>query len=134
MRPTPDYATLVKLLPLLRRLPDATGETTLTPEEAAKIRSFGFTTEVGRWKVPPVPPELVRDSPLLEHLSIGWNPAQAEATPNGASRENQPYESAQVFAGNGRRVLVATKGEEIRQPINASEQKADLQATAANRL
>src|SRR6266852_5301260 len=73
MRIAPNYATLVKLLPVLHRLPDATGETTLTPEEAAKIRSFGFTAESGRWKCPPLPPQLTRDNPPLEPLSAGWN-------------------------------------------------------------
>lgn len=73
MRPTPDYAALVKLVPVLRRLPDATGETTLMPEEAARIRSFGFTAESGRWKCPPLPPQLTCDNPLLEALSAGWN-------------------------------------------------------------
>ena len=73
MRPTPNYALLVKLLPLLRRLPDATGETTLTPEEAAQINSFGFVAESGEWKCPPLPPQLTRDNPLLESLSAGWN-------------------------------------------------------------
>jgi len=73
MKPTPDYATLVKLLPILRRLPDAIGETTLTPEEAAKIRSFGFAANSGRWKCPPLPPPLTRDNPLLEPLSVGWS-------------------------------------------------------------
>jgi hypothetical protein len=73
MRPPPDYAALVNLLPVFRRLPDATGETTLTPEEAAKIRSFGFAAESGRWKCPPLPPELTRDNSLLEPLSAGWD-------------------------------------------------------------
>lgn len=73
MSPTPDYTSLVKLLPVLRRLPDATGETTVTPEEAAKIRSFGFTAASGKWKCPPLPPQLTRDNPLLEPLSAGWN-------------------------------------------------------------
>ena len=79
---TPDYATLVKLLLVLRRLPDATGETTLTPEESAKVRSLGFTAESGRWKCPPLPPQLTRDNPLLEPLSAGWDeraPLQAIA-------------------------------------------------------
>jgi hypothetical protein len=39
----PDYVDLIKLLCLLRTLPDALGETTLTAEEAARIRSLGFT-------------------------------------------------------------------------------------------
>ena len=73
MKPTPNYATLVKLLPILRRLPDAVGETTLTSEEAAKIRSFGFAANGGRWKCPPLPPPLTRDNPLLEPLSVGWS-------------------------------------------------------------
>src|SRR5713226_911128 len=125
MWPTPDYATLVKLLPILRNCVDGCGEVTLTVEEAERIQSLGFAAEAGRWKVPPVPPELVRDNPLFECLSIGWNPAQAEATPNGAKRKNQPCEFAQVIEGNSRSVLAARKGEGTRQPINFSEQRAD---------
>jgi hypothetical protein len=76
MSTTPDYAALVKLLPSFRSLVDGCGEVTLTSEEAAKIRSLGFAAEPGRWKVPPLPPELVRDNPLLEHLSNGWDSRQ----------------------------------------------------------
>jgi hypothetical protein len=72
MRPTTDYAALVKLLLVLRRLPDAIGETRLTPQEAAQIRSFGFTAASGNWKCPPLPPHLTRDNPLLEPSSAGW--------------------------------------------------------------
>ena len=69
----PDYASLVSLLPRLKRLPDALGETTLTPEEAVKIQALGFVANEGRWQIPPVPPELVRDNPLLEHFSFRWD-------------------------------------------------------------
>jgi|SRR5437588_8465459 len=71
-----DYPGLVKLLPLLRTFPDALGETTLTTEEAAHIRSLGFAAEAGRWKVPPLPPELVSGNQLLENFSTGWNRLQ----------------------------------------------------------
>jgi hypothetical protein len=134
MSTTPDYTTLVKLFPILRNCVDGCGEVTLTVEEAERIQSLGFTVRAGPWKVPPLPPELVRDNPLLEHLSIGWNPAQAEATPNGANTKNQSCEVAQIIEGNGRSVLAARKAEGIRQPINVSEHKADRQATAANRI
>ena len=77
MRSAPDYAGLVKLLPVLRNLVDACGEVTLTPQEAELIRSLGFAVKAGRWRVPPVPPELVADNPLLEHLSLGWVPPGA---------------------------------------------------------
>jgi hypothetical protein len=72
MSDAPDYAALVRLFPVLRNCVDGCGEVTLTVEEAAQIRLLGFPAEEGRWKVPPVPPESVRDNPLLEHLSIGW--------------------------------------------------------------
>lgn len=72
MSTTCNYATLIKLLPTFRNLVDRCGEVTLTSDEADKIRTLGLPAEEGRWRVPPVPPELVRDNPLLEHLSIGW--------------------------------------------------------------
>ncbi len=97
MRPTPDYATLVKLLLVLRRLPDATGETTLSPEEAAAIRSLGFTAESGRWKCPPLPPQLTRDNPLLEPLSVGWG----ERTPLQAIPKNEGAQ--EIRAANQRK-------------------------------
>src|SRR5229473_2012576 len=82
MRASPDYATLVMLLPVLRNLVDGCGEVTLREEEAARIKLLGFQdVAAGRWKVPPVPPELVRDNQLLEHLSIGWDWRQTKARP-----------------------------------------------------
>ncbi len=69
----PDYAALHRLLFVLKRLPDVMGETTLTAEEAARIRSLGFAAEAGPWRVPPLPPELVRDNPLFEGFAVGWN-------------------------------------------------------------
>jgi len=61
---TPDYEGLLKLLPRLKRFPDATGETSLTPAEATKIRSLGFRAEPGKWNIPFVPFGFVRDSPF----------------------------------------------------------------------
>lgn len=83
MSDTPDYAALVKLLPTLRNLVDGCGDVSLTDEEAELIRSLGFAAQSGRWRVPPVPPELVRDNPLLENRSIGWS-----------SRQNDPPASS----------------------------------------
>jgi hypothetical protein len=94
---TPDYAILVKLLLVLRRLPDATGETTLTPEEAAKVRSLGFAAESGRWKCPPLPPQLTHDNPLLEPLSVGWG----ERTPLQAIPKNEG--TREIGAANQRK-------------------------------
>jgi hypothetical protein len=71
MSTTPDYAILVKMLPTLRVFPDALGWTTLTAEEADKIRLLGFSAEAGRWKVSALPPELTFDTPF-ESLSVGW--------------------------------------------------------------
>lgn len=82
MSTTPNYAALVKLLPTLRSLVDGCGEVTLIADEAAKIRSLGFQAEEGRWKAPPVPPELVRDNPLIENLSIGWGNRQDVTQPS----------------------------------------------------
>jgi hypothetical protein len=73
MTATPDYLGLFRLLDLLRTLPDARRETTLTQEEAARIRSLGFAAEAGCWKVPPLPPELVRGNQLFENYSEGWD-------------------------------------------------------------
>jgi len=88
MTNTPNYAALVKLLPRLRNLVDACGEVRLTPEEAAKIQTFGFAAEAGRWKVSPLPPELVRDNPLLETLSTGWGLRQpSQITPSNQGSE-----------------------------------------------
>lgn len=70
---------LLSQLIALKRLPDAIGETTLTPEEASKIRSLGFAADPGPWKVPPVPPQLVGDDQLLAQLSLGWTIQKAEA-------------------------------------------------------
>jgi hypothetical protein len=81
MSTTPDYTALVSLLPILRSLVDGCGEVTLTPDESALIRSLGFPATEGRWKVPPVPTELVRDNPLFEHLSIGWDSRQEVTQP-----------------------------------------------------
>lgn len=78
MSDTPDYAALVNLFPILRNCVDGCGEVTLTVEEAERIRSLGFVADAGRWKVPPLPFELVRDNPLLENLSIGWDTYHAE--------------------------------------------------------
>jgi hypothetical protein len=68
---TPDYEGLLKLLPRLNRFPDAIGETTLTLEEAEKIRRLGFAADAGPWRVPALPPELTRDT-MSETLSAGW--------------------------------------------------------------
>jgi hypothetical protein len=70
---TPDYESLVRLLPTLHNLVDACCEMMITAEEASKIRSLGFSADAGRWKCPPLPPNLTRDNPLLEPLSVAWD-------------------------------------------------------------
>jgi hypothetical protein len=80
-----DYAALVKLLPTLRVFPDALGWTTLAAEEASKICLLGFEAQSGRWKCPPLPPELTRDNSLMMPLSAGWG----ERTPLGESEEKR---------------------------------------------
>src|ERR1700674_4075558 len=42
-----DYPGLVRLLPILRHLPDAAGMVTLEPEEAERIRNLGFQVQAG---------------------------------------------------------------------------------------
>ena len=81
----PDYLNLVKLLLVLHNLVDACGEVVITFQEASKIRALGFPAEPGRWKCPPLPPELTRDNPLLEPLSVGWG----ERTPLQAIPKNE---------------------------------------------
>lgn len=102
MTRTPDYESLVKLLPVLGNLVDACGEVTLTADEAKRILSLGFKAESGRWKCPPLPPELTRDNPMLERLSAGWGErAPLQSIPkNEGTREmgapNQQGGEAQV--------------------------------------
>jgi hypothetical protein len=71
---SPDYAALVKLLPTLKHAVDALAEVILTPSEAEKIQPLGFTAHPGRWRVPPIPPELVAGNGFLEHLASRWDP------------------------------------------------------------
>jgi|SRR5215472_3368605 len=73
----PDYAALFKTLFTLKRLPDTIGETTLTPEEASEICSLGFAASPGRWRVPPLPPDLTRDT-SFEGWSAGWFASRVE--------------------------------------------------------
>ena len=81
---------MVKLLPVLKHFVDGCGEVTLSEQEAERIRPLGFrNVAAGRWKVPPVPPELVRDNPLLEHLSIGWDSRHTEAQPIPTKEDGQ---------------------------------------------
>lgn len=68
----PDYRSLVELLPNLRRVPDALGDTELSEDEAARIQSHGFTVAPGPWNVPALPDELVMGNGLLEMLSETW--------------------------------------------------------------
>lgn len=125
MSTTPDYVNLVKLFPVLRNLVDGCGEVILTVEGAARIRLLGFRAEEGRWKVPPVPPELVRDNNLLEHLSIGWNPRRVEATPNEVNTKSQSCSRAPIIEGSDRSVVAATKADGIRQSPNVDNQRAE---------
>jgi hypothetical protein len=94
MSDAPDYAALVGLFPVLRNCVDGCGEVTLTADEAARIRLLGFPAEEGRWMVPPIPPELVRDNPLLENLSIGWNPRKGPGQITVANESRQRSSSA----------------------------------------
>ena len=73
-----DYEGLLKLLPRLNRFPDATGETTLTPAEAAEIRALGFWAGPGKWNIPFVPFEFVR------HTVFEWAARQPREDSGGA--------------------------------------------------
>lgn len=81
MNTTPDYPGLAKMIPGLRHWPDALSETVLDAEEAQRIQSFGFAAEAGKWKIPPISPELVVINHLPEHLSIGWDSRKIDAQP-----------------------------------------------------
>src|SRR5262249_2164617 len=122
MNAPPDYAALVKLLPALRTLVDACGEVTLTAYEAERIGSLGFDANAGRWHVPPVPPELVRDNPLLEHLSVGWETPRVEA---GLVPTDQHGRQCQEQAEESMRVVAFVDSEDpsaADKPCNAREQ------------
>ena len=60
----PNYEGLLKLLPCLRKFPDAIGETTLTPAEAAEVCALGFRAAAGKWNIPFIPFRFVRDTPF----------------------------------------------------------------------
>ena len=95
MSTTPNYSALLKLLPLLKNLVDACGEVRLDDDEAAQIRLLGFAAESGRWKVPPIPPELVRDNPLLEHLSTGCD-VRETSVPSVPMRHDKREREAEI--------------------------------------
>ena len=70
--PERDYAALVELLSQLSQVPDGSGETVVTEEEAEQIRALGFPSTQGEWLVPVLPHDLVRGNGLLECLSDAW--------------------------------------------------------------
>jgi hypothetical protein len=67
--PSPDYPALVDVLLNLRQPPDQAGETTLTRDEAAKIRACGVEACAGRWYCPRLPHSVVGPLRALRHLS-----------------------------------------------------------------
>jgi hypothetical protein len=83
----PDYDGLVALLPYMRQQVNHLGETVVTRPEAKKIRDLGFNARAGcKWCCPLLPNLLVRDNPMLKHLSVemdefwrprDWNPQRA---------------------------------------------------------
>ena len=101
----PDYVALVKLLPALRNLVDACGEVTLTAEEAERILSLGFEAQSGRWKCPPLPPELTRDNSLLEPLSAKWG----ERTPLQAIPKNEGFRETRTANQQGGETRVSRR-------------------------
>ena len=110
MTRTPDYESLVKLLPVFGNLVDACGEVTLKAGEAERIRSLGFEAQSGRWKCPPLPPELTRDNPLLECLSAGWG----DRTPLQATPKREGTRETKAAKQQGSEVRVSR-----RHPVEA---------------
>jgi hypothetical protein len=101
MTTVPDYPGLVKVLQYeLRHMPDARKEAMLTTEEAARVRSLGFEAAAGRWKVPPLPPELVRGNQLFENYSEGWDELQ-----DGILRTSQIQKTAGQPSARDREVV-----------------------------
>ncbi len=84
-----DFAGLVEVLRNLQQVPDATAQTVLTVEEAAKIRALGFAAKAGPWRVPPLPDELVVGDGLLECLGETWR-ASNEDIPLPELRAQEP--------------------------------------------
>jgi len=88
----PDYEGLIWVLMRLRRALDHLGETVLSRTEAQKIRACGFEARAGcKWRCPLLPDVLVRDNPMLQHLSADvnpfwrpreWNPQRARPIPH----------------------------------------------------
>jgi hypothetical protein len=85
MTTQPDYPGLVRLLPTLHHLVDASGMVTLEPPEAESVNRLGFPAQPGPWRVPPLPTDLVDGNPLLEPLGDDqdpfWHPRQSESVP-----------------------------------------------------
>jgi hypothetical protein len=127
MSDAPDYAALVRLFPVLRNCVDGCGEVTLTADEAAQIRLLGFPAEEGRWRVPPLPPELVRDNPLLEHLSIRWDARETLGQPNSTKGGREDSKSAVPHApASTSDVQSQRTGDEAKRQVPAEEALAEL--------
>jgi hypothetical protein len=76
----PYYPRLISLVRVARYLVNVAGELSLSPAEAQMLRACDFVTAVaGVWKIPPLPPDLVRTNARPTHLADGW--AQLRPTP-----------------------------------------------------
>ena len=74
-REMPYYRLLARGLAMAPHRVNAAGETELSDLDAATLRNCGFPTAApGRWKIPPLPADLVRAYGLPAHLSDGSEP------------------------------------------------------------
>lgn len=77
----PDYARLIEVLLTLRQpLDPESGETILTREEAARIRTCRVAARAGRWRCPLLPDHRVRFLPALCGLSDAIGPEFRQGT------------------------------------------------------
>jgi len=79
---------------------DACGTITLESHEAERIRTLGFHSKAGLWRVPSLPAHLVAGNPLLEALGDDrdafWRPRQSTSEPD--------YQAAGVVEGPAEQV------------------------------
>jgi hypothetical protein len=70
-----DFLKLIDLLQDLRQPIDNAGETTLTPDEASKIRELGWTARAGcTWRAPLIPWMYLAPYPWLHALAAETDP------------------------------------------------------------
>ena len=89
--PERDFQGLVELLLRLRQIPDGLGDSRLTENEAARIRTLGFRAAAGPWRVPPLPHRLVAGG-LFESLADRWREQENREYLNDGGATSEPCE------------------------------------------